>query len=259
MRDISEEWREILIFNELDTPQKIWNLKVDWFEEPNYARGGWSGVSRIELKLPNGGKIGAFLKRQEDHNYRSPLHPIKGRPTFVREFESIVSFEKHHIPSLEFILFEYWKAGGHQRAVLITKELDGYIPLSSTEYLPGGVFASTRKQKQEIFLKLADLMRVMHRNNFQHNSFYLKHVFAKQLGNDEVDLRLIDLEKVKKTLLNRTASFRDLYTLQRHADKWSLRDQLRFYQCYQNEKKLSGNSKKLWRDIANKVKRKASH
>lgn len=51
---IAEEWRDILVFNDLDSYEKVWALDAEWFEEPNYGRGGWSGVSRIELKLPLG-------------------------------------------------------------------------------------------------------------------------------------------------------------------------------------------------------------
>ena len=73
----SEQWQEILAFNDLDTYEKIWALKAEWFEEPNERRGGWSGVSRIELKLPSGGCVGAFLKRQENHVTSSISHHKK--------------------------------------------------------------------------------------------------------------------------------------------------------------------------------------
>jgi len=259
MHYISEKWRDILIFNNLDTHQKIWALEVDWFEEPNYRRGGWSGVSRIELQLPEGGTIGVFMKRQEDHVTPSFLHPFKGISTFLREFQQIKIFNDNGIPSLDVLYFENWQQEGHQRAVILTKELAGYIPLSSEEFQSGGKFVSSKKQKLKLFNQLAQFIQNMHSKNFQHNCFYLKHIFALPLENNEIDLVVIDLEKANKCIIKRKAIFRDLYTLNRHAGNWSIKDRLRFYQCYQNEKKLSKQSKELWREIAKRTKEKSKH
>jgi hypothetical protein len=255
----SEKWRDILVLNNLDDHKKIWALQAEWFEEPNRRRGGWSGVSRIELNLPDGNKVGVFLKRQEDHVSRTLRHPIKGLPTFAREFEKIRSFEKNHIPSLELIAFEQWEEEGHQCAILMTKELEGYSPLTSEEYQPSGFFVSTMKQKDRLFKKLASLMRTMHKSKLQHNCFYLKHIFAKPLANGEIDLRVIDLEKAKEVFFKERAEFRDLCTLHRHAEQWGAKDQLRFFHIYREEKKLTSQSKKLLRKIIAKVKRKSKN
>jgi len=256
MHYISEKWRDILTFNNLDTHQKIWALEAEWFEEPNHRRGGWSGVSRIELQLPEGGSMGVFMKRQEDHVTRSLTHPFKGFSTFFREFQQIRAFNENSIPSLDLLYFENWQEEGHQRAVILTKELTGYYPLSSGQFQPGGEFVSSKEKKLKLFNKLALLMQAMHVKNFQHNCFYLKHIFAQPLDNGDVDLAVIDLEKVKKRYIKQKAIFRDLYTLNRHAGNWSIKDRVRFYQCYQNEKKLSKQSKKLWRAIAQRIEEK---
>jgi hypothetical protein len=212
----SEKWRDILVLNNLDDHKKIWALQAEWFEEPNRRRGGWSGVSRIELNLPDGNKV----KRQEDHVSRTLRHPIKGLPTFAREFEKIRSFEKNHIPSLELIAFEQWEEEGHQCAILMTKELEGYSPLTSEEYQPSGFFVSTMKQKDRLFKKLA---------------------------------------KAKEVFFKERAEFRDLCTLHRHAEQWGAKDQLRFFHIYREEKKLTSQSKKLLRKIIAKVKRKSKN
>ncbi|MEH6504582.1 MAG: lipopolysaccharide kinase InaA family protein [Cycloclasticus sp.] len=257
MHYIADKWRDILVFNQLDNSEKLWHLKTDWFEEPNTARGGWSGVSRVELKLPAGGSVAVFLKRQENHCYRSFLHPIKGLPTLLKEFNSMRSFAAKGIDTLEPVFFEYWQTDGCQRAVLITKELEGYMPLSADEYKPGGELAGSASQQSTIILKLAELTRAMHRHNFQHNCFYLKHVFAKPVADGELELRVIDLEKVKVPYFQGRAAFRDLYSLARHAQHWCVRDQLRFYKHYRQEAKLRPASKKLWRRIAAKINSKA--
>lgn len=84
----STEWQALLEQNGLGSFEALWNLKADWFEEPNHQRGGWSGVSRIELKRPDGSICGAFLKRQQNHTRRTLRHAIKGELTLLAEVVS---------------------------------------------------------------------------------------------------------------------------------------------------------------------------
>jgi len=253
---IAEKWRDILVFNDLDTHEKIWALEAEWFEEPNQRRGGWSGVSRIELKLPLGGVVGVFLKRQEDHVTRTVSHPFKGVATFAREYEVITAFQSHQVPSLDLVFFEQWKESGHKRAVIMTEELAGYSPLSSVEYQQGGDVFSNDVSKKALFTQLAALMHIMHKHNFQHNCFYPKHVFVRQLSKSEFDLRVIDLEKVKKLFCKKAAKFRDLSTLLRHANGWTNDDKLSFFKIYCAEEELSRGSKRLWAKLAAEMEKK---
>jgi len=254
MQYIAEKWREILAFNDLDSHEKIWALQAEWFEEPNHRRGGWSGVSRIELKLPEGGTVGVFLKRQENHVTRTFRNPIKGVLTFYREYEVLRAFKKHKIPSLDLILFDQWEDKGYRRACIMTEELAGYIPLSSNEYRMGGDFLASADQKTRLFTKIAALMHVMHEHSFQHNCFYPKHIFAKQLPEGDVDLRVIDLEKVKKLFCKERAAFRDLDTLLRRSNGWSEDEKLAFFKVYRSEDELKESSKKLWMKLCNRKK-----
>lgn len=249
----SEQWLEILAFNDLDTYEKIWALKAEWFEEPNERRGGWSGVSRLELKLPSGGCVGVFLKRQENHVTPSISHPIRGLATFAIEFANISNFKKNNIPTLDTIFFAHRHSQKAQRAVLMTEELAGYLPLSSNEYRPGGTYVSTKEQKLKLFKQLSALIRDMHAKGFKHDCLYLKHVFAKQLPAGEVDLRLIDLEKAKKTPFKKAMVFRDLYSLHRHSEYWGVKDKLAFFKYYQQENRLSKSSKALIRKVEARV------
>ena len=85
---LSPDWQAILAFNQLDNFDAFWQLEADWFEEPNHRRGGWSGVSRILLALPEGGEAAVFLKRQENHLRKTIAHPLKGIPTFRAEIDN---------------------------------------------------------------------------------------------------------------------------------------------------------------------------
>jgi len=249
MHYISDKWQDVLAFNNLDSHEKIWALQAEWFEEPNYCRGGWSGVSRIELKRPEGVTVGVFLKRQENHMARTLRHPIKGTPTFSREFETIRAFQKAGIPSLNAVFFDQWESAGSKRACLMTEELAGYIPLSSEEYQVGGELLSNKEDLTLLFNKVAALMHVIHKHGFQHGCFYPKHIFVNRSPKGDFELRVIDLEKVKKPFCNRKAIFRDLDTLLRRSSNWSVEDKLEFFKIHQGEENLSARSKRLWKKL----------
>lgn len=243
--------RKMLTENNLDSFEKIWQLKVDWFEEPNIRRGGWSGVVKINLNTPQG-KIGVFIKRQENHVTKSPLHPIKGQPTFEREFKNILRLQKYNIPTLEPVYFSKRNHQGNLQAILVTKELTGYTSLDSDRLLSYGDLIENKQHKNNLLKAVADTLRTMNQHHFQHNCFYLKHVFVKPTEN-EWDVRIIDLEKLKRTVFKKNAVFRDLFTLHRHAQGWSKKDHVRLFKYYVEEEKLSDSSKTLWRLIEKKV------
>jgi len=248
-----EGWQKILQQNGLDSFDALWNLDVEWFEEPNERRGGWSGVARIQLKSSEGEEIGAFLKRQQNHMCRSPLHPIRGVLTFAREFNNIRRFQQINVPALEPIFFGQRQVNGDHQGILITRELEGFAPMDEPQFLPGsaGLLASI-KARRALFEKLAELLRRLHADKRQHSCLYFKHIFVKPVNEAEFEVRLIDLEKARWQPLQQRAAFRDLYTLSRHADSWPLTDYMRFFLIYRQEKHLSPESKKLWRAIAAK-------
>jgi len=250
---IDKDWAVILKQNGLDTFEALWDLDVDWFEEPNIRRGGWSGVAHIQLKTSEGKDIGVFLKRQQNHMCKSVLHPIRGVLTFAREFKNIRRFQQINVPALEPVFFGQRQVNGDHQGILITRELEGFCPMDQPQFMPGksGLLASIKARKS-LFKTLADLLRRLHADKRQHSCLYFKHIFIKSVDKDKFDLRLIDLEKARWQPLRQRAAFRDLYTLSRHADNWPLTDYMRFFLIYQQERHLSPASKKLWRAIAAK-------
>lgn len=128
MKDyLNEHWRAVLIHNGLADFDALWKLEAQWFEEPNHRRGGWSGVSRCELVRPDGSTCAVFLKRQENHKARLWNHPVRGAPTFLREFQHIMRYRANGIASLEPVYFAMRKVGKDHRAILITEELTGFV------------------------------------------------------------------------------------------------------------------------------------
>jgi len=248
-----DNWKETLIANNLVSFDQLWDLKAEWFEEPNIRRGGWSGVVKIDLDTPNG-KKGVFIKRQENHITKTPFHPIKGRPTFEREFNNILRLRKHKLPTLTPVYFAKRTINGDLQAILITEELSGYMPLESDDFQSGKAFKN-KEHKHRLFKSVANVLRDMHHHHYQHNCFYLKHIFVKPVD-DSWDVKIIDLEKLKWSFIKNKAIYRDLLTLHRHAQSWSKKDHIAVFRYYVEESKLSDNSKALWHAVEKKMLKK---
>jgi len=65
-----------------------------------------------------------------------------------------------------------------------------------------------------------------------------------------VDVRLIDLEKLRRPIVPAMAARHDLDAMNRHALGWSGTDRLRFLLAYLGETRLSARGRRLWRYLA---------
>lgn len=255
MEYISERWRNTLTQNHADNFEALWQLQQDdWFEAPNHRRGGWSGVCKTTLALPEGGEVAIFIKRQENHFYRSWRHFFRQRPTFEREFRNILSYQKHAIPTVELMYYGHRVVHGKLRAILITRELQGYQPLGDEDSLL--IAKMDLAGRKRIFEKLAGAMRKMHESHFQHSCLYPKHIFLKNQADAPIQTGFIDLEKARRRLFKTSATMKDLGILHRHTAHCSKTDRLRFFMAYRQEQKLSVESKKM---LAIIVRPKKSH
>jgi len=241
---INESWRQTLQLNDAGTFDALWRLEQDnWFEAPNQRRGGWSGVTRAALTMPEGGETGIFIKRQENHFYRSWRHGFQLRPTFEREYRNILAFHKHGVPTVELIYFGCRKVEGKLRAILITRELQAYRPLADGAGLMSSALPLAKRKA--LFDNLAASLRKLHGAGFQHNCLYPKHIFVSTEAGAVSASCFIDLEKARKTLWPRHAAIKDLGIMHRHTANCSRTDRLRFFLAYRQEKKLSARSKKM--------------
>lgn len=242
-----DRWRAILQHNGLESFDRLWSLECGWFEPPNQRRGGWSGVSRCELQLPLGGSVGMFLKRQENHITRTLLHPF-GMPTSAREIQNILRFKRAGLPTAEPVYFAVRKIGGKMRAILGTEELTGYEPLDNCVERWSRQGWPDHRQRRLLMQAVAATMRRMHNLRIQHGCFYPKHIFLRVEGND-IQVRIIDLEKAKVRPLRRFAVFRDLFTLNRLSPDWSRTDRLRFLLTYLDLDQFDPDARMLWRRV----------
>lgn len=260
MKDfINERWLSILAFNGLDDFDALWRFRAEWFETPNQRRGGWSGVARCELPLPEGGSAAIFLKRQENHRTRSLRHPLDGVPTFLREFERIMAYRQQAIPSLEPVYFAMRGRGANQRAILVTEELTGFVPLDGLVrgWMRDGM--PPRAARLPVLLAVAALARQMHAHGICHGCFYPKHVFIRAAPEADIAARVIDLEKSRKCPLRTICALRDLYSLSHYSPPaWSRTDRLRFFKAYLGLPRLNAYARWLWRRIVARSARKSA-
>lgn len=234
----------------------LWQREAAWFEPPNQRRGGWSGVARCELELPDGTKRAIFLKRQENHGTFSWRHPVKGIPTFLREFRKIMHYRACGIPSLDPVYFAMRKIAGGHRAILATEELSGFMSMEdrAQRWLISG--APQKKVRRRYLQAVADLLNKMHAHGIQHNCFFPKHVFTRLNPDGTVDARVIDLEKSRWRPVKTLSARRDLYSLVRQSLHWSRTDRLWFFKAYLGISRLTPYAKWLWRDIEVRSHRK---
>ncbi len=190
---VDHTYKKLLTDNNIASFEQLWALKTPWFEEPNHRRNGWSGVIKFSLQGDQGQPIWIFIKRQENHNCKTILHPNKGVPTFRREFENINKLSQCDIPSLTTLYYDERQIDGKDQAILITLSLEGY---QSLEHFCQSSENDQHPQRQKIMQQVGRVTRQLHDANFRHNCLYPKHFFIKY-DTDEIDVRIIDLEKLK--------------------------------------------------------------
>lgn len=251
---IASKFSEVLSKNQLDTFDKVWEYKANWFEAPNERRGGWSGVGRIVIKQNDGSDVGAFLKKQDKHCRTSFMHPIHGVPTFQREFEMMQYLAERAVNAPE-VLFFGRNPNGDLKTTLMTKELAGFIPL---EEVTESLFACARptiSEQRPIVRAVALFARQLHGVKIQHRSFYPKHLFVNGVDAKTLQIAVIDLEKSRVNWLPAMRTLIDLATLNRHAKYWSRGRRMSFYLQYLGIKRLTPYAKWLCRMIIKRSSR----
>ena len=192
---ISPHYCDMLKRHGLNTFAGLWDLPSDWVEDPNVRHNGWSGTSRHTLFDGQAGSFSMFVKRQENHNYRSLRHMLRGRPTFFREFSKIRRMEQIGVATVEPVFYGERRDGDKLQAVLATVTLDGYRELNPV-FKDSSLGAPVRRA---ILHRIADAVRLMHYHGLQHNRLSGKHVMVKLGEDDAFDIRILDLEQMRRS------------------------------------------------------------
>lgn len=202
--------------------QGLWESTHNWYEPPNYRRGGWSGVCKIDLARPMG-KLPVYLKLQSSHTYRSWRSFFLKRPTVLREYQNIKGLEAAGIPTLDVEVF----AVKGDNAILGTRALDDYQSLDELD-----LEALTTRQRRRLIRAIARYIRRIHLLHYQHNCLYPKHIFVRKIENTW-SVKLIDLEKMRRTWSVKAAMYHDLSTLYRRSSYlFNQHDRFAFMRAY---------------------------
>lgn len=224
---VSDGDRKLLAYNGFDGFESLWNLELEWFEEPNHRRRGWSGVSRYVLKKPEGGSLAVFIKRQQNHNFRSLLHLIRGLPTVYREYGNLRRMREYGIPCPDVVFYGHRNVGGQWQAVLITRSLTEYQPL---EHCLNAIAQDDVAARRALLASVAHTLSRMHNHHLRHGSLYAKHILVRARrsagsnhdGACEFDSVVIDLERMRTCFPLSRLALRDLDQLHR---RWNRREE----------------------------------
>ncbi|MGV6825691.1 MAG: lipopolysaccharide kinase InaA family protein [bacterium] len=248
---VAPGWQEAFASNELEDFDAWWQLDAGWFEPPNQRRGGWSGVSRLVIRDPRNNEIGVFLKRQENHGRKTLQHPWSGEQTFVSEFRNMQAIAAAGVSTLEPLYFATRSEGGNRQAILVTRELSGFLSLESwLLQVADRTSPADPVTRQQVARNIAKLARTLHRHRWVHNCFYDKHLFVNP---DNGEVRVIDLEKMRRVIRVDSARNRDLDTLNRHIRQISNSDRLRFLLAYLGKQSLDAEVRGLWEHLQQRL------
>ena len=249
---VSKHYHSVLSSTSYDNFDSIWASEINWFEEPNYRRGGWSGVGRVELIPNKGASLFAFVKKQLNHGRLTWKHPFKGEPTFRREFNRLVYLENHNFIAPKVLFYGESNLGGDQKAVLVTVALDEFQ--SFEDVLRGWWVGAGNKNQQKLLNAIAFELRRFHNLGLVHRALYPKHIFIKNIEGDP-QVGLIDLEKSRFSYFGAYRAFFDLAALNRHTLNLRLSQRMYFLKQYLGVSKVVGFNKFLCRLIARRSAR----
>ena len=247
--------------NGLDSFETIWSLDAPWVEEPNFRRQGWSGVCSLTLTGSAGEPVAVYLKRQENHAYRSLLSPWRLRPTAFREYKRLKEMHAAAVAAPEVLYYGERQTGKALQAILITREVPQSIAFGDYMQLASKRPASEVRQ---VLQDTATLIGRLHRHRLQHCALYGKHVLisgyrrgkpTSALPEQQLAPYLIDVEKTRHRPLRLVIALRDLNQFFRHTP-WTDTQWDAFLDHYVIACRMRGRRSLLGWLIQRKVRRK---
>lgn len=217
--------------------QHFLDLDLPFFEPKNIRRGGWSGVSRVVCA----GQA-YFVKRQVNHSYREPRRLFQRTPTLRREFRNILRLQSINIITPQVVLY----AEQAQNAVLVTRELTGYVDLE--KFLAETSDAATR---ESVLSNMTGILLNMHQNNFLHGCLYGKHIMVD--SSQPSNIATIDLEKLRFSLGKQRNACKDISQLLRHTEGLTKNERDLIITTY--EQHFSGITRFLYQRLNDKENR----
>ncbi len=247
-------FQQLMLANKLNGFDDLWSMQVELVEPGNVRRGGWSNVARLELADEKGELHGFYMKRQFNHNNLSLYAPL-GEPTFAREYRNIKRYAKLEIGALDVVFYQRQRMDGQDAAILITKALDDFAPLSDfwKSWQSEGYLSD--QSKLQLIDNVATAIGRLHRSGLSHNCLYPRHVYLRRRESD-YDVRFIDLEKTRYQSLRRRESIADLDAFLRRSEVLSEQELSHLIEVYLRSSELSIDPQRLTEKLARRAKSK---
>jgi len=189
-----------------------WNCRGEVVEPFNERRGGQSGVEKF-----NDAELGVlYIKRQVGHIFRSLRYPF-GKPTAIRERNAYWAFAKIGLKTPELVFVEARKHQGDWQAILVTRDLAGFLPLQDW-YVAGGPSRLGAENYPQFLQKLGWTLAQLHRHRWCHGSLHFLHIYVTPGDSHQLpEIAFLDLERAQRKISSKAAVQRDLRTLKRRA------------------------------------------
>lgn len=244
--------RDVLARHGLDSFDSLWQYGDPASLAMSRSHRRWKNVIRLVLEDVNGQPQSFYLKRQSQQLAYGLGHPF-GEPTFAREFRAIQHFAHLGIPAPEAAFFSQRRVNGEKQAILLTRALDVYKPLTYW-YAKWGELAW--RDRQDLILAAAALVRALHNAGRMHNNLYPKHIFLK-LDGDGAGARLIDLVETRPAWLGQQDRIRDLKSLLRESHVTTPGQKLRFFLAYMGKSHVDTEARRSLALIGSPAKSRA--
>ncbi|MGH7852358.1 MAG: lipopolysaccharide kinase InaA family protein, partial [Candidatus Binatia bacterium] len=122
----------------------------------------------------------------------------QGKTEGIKEWRNIIALQSAGIATATPVAAgERQLPDGSRQSFVMTARLDGYLPLDehiAARFAPP-LARSLFREKRLLIRVAAELARRMHGRGFNHQDFYLCHIFAKTENADAPELRIIDLQR----------------------------------------------------------------
>ncbi len=144
-------------------------------------------------------------------------------------------------------------------SLLLTAELHGE---SLEKWLPRRAASLSQDMKRSLSQSLAALVAKLHNAGLVHRDLYLSHIFISAKGANDIELSLLDLQRVVRTRWRRWRWIvKDLAALNYSTPLSAATnaDRVRWLKLYLNERGVSANRRALIRAVVRKTGRIARH
>ncbi len=224
---VSYAWQDQLQALGLAGFDALWNLDLEPFQPPNEERGGTSYVYRLEREL-NGQPIVLFLKCQQNYNCFNWSRPWQPQPVCEREWQNASQLQQLGIGAIEPVYYGRRRVDGKLQAIFITTGLEGYQQLNDLRIDPPAA-----AEREPVMRAAGQQIAKLHQNGVVHHCLYGSHIFFKRVSGgqgqnlkqeEQIDIRFIDLEKMRPTWKASRGIWRDFSSFYRDRRGWDQDD-----------------------------------